>query len=112
MIIRSQNLIIDANLFTYIDIIAVHSNNRAFMTTKDTSTFDTESAHEDIIKLASYRMPFGKHAGQLLIDLPEPYVVWFHGKGFPEGELGRMLGITYEIKVNGLEPLFKPLLNR
>ena len=73
------------------------------------TTLDNQLAHEDILKLASYRMPFGKHAGQLLIDLPEPYVVWFHGKGFPAGELGRMLGLTYEIKVNGLEALFKPL---
>ena len=73
------------------------------------TTLDNRLAHEDILKLASYRMPFGKHAGQLLIDLPEPYVVWFHGKGFPAGELGRMLGLTYEIKVNGLEALFKPL---
>ncbi len=76
------------------------------------ATFDTELAHKDILKLASYRMPFGKHAGQLLIDLPEPYVVWFHQKGFPDGELGRMLGITYEIKTNGLEHLFKPLINK
>ena len=80
------------------------------MTNKDAPTFDTALAHEDILKLASYRMPFGKHAGQLLIELPEPYVVWFHNKGFPNGELGRMLGITYEIKVNGLEALFKPLM--
>lgn len=80
------------------------------MTNKDKSTFNSALAHEDILKLANYRMPFGKHAGQLLIELPEPYVVWFHNKGFPSGELGRMLGITYEIKVNGLEALFKPLM--
>jgi len=72
-------------------------------------SIDSELAHEDILKLATYRMPFGKHAGQLLIDLPEPYVVWFHAKGFPAGELGRMLGLTYEIKANGLESLFTPL---
>ncbi len=82
------------------------------MTSKDLQSIDTELAHEDILKLASYRMPFGKHAGQYLIDLPEPYVVWFHNKGFPNGELGRMLGITYEIKANGLEHLFKPLMKR
>jgi len=82
------------------------------MTTDDNPAFNAALAHEDIIKLASYRMPFGKHAGQLLIDLPEPYVVWFHSKGFPPGELGRMLGITYEIKANGLEHLFKPLMNK
>jgi len=54
-------------------------------------------------------MPFGKYKGSLLIDLPEPYVVWFANKGFPNGELGIMMAITYEIKVNGLEYLFKPL---
>ncbi len=64
---------------------------------------------QELLKLASYRMPFGKHKGQLLIDLPEPYVVWFAKQGFPKGELGVMLGILYEIKLNGLEYLFKPL---
>jgi len=80
------------------------------MTDIEASSLDKTLAHQDILQLATYRMPFGKHAGQLLIDLPEPYVVWFHNKGFPKGELGRMLGITYEIKVNGLEGLFKPLI--
>lgn len=82
------------------------------MSTTDLPPLNNALAHEDILKLASYRMPFGKYAGQLLIDLPEPYVVWFHSKGFPNGELGRMLGITYEIKANGLEHLFEPLMNK
>ena len=64
---------------------------------------------QQLLKLAAYRMPFGKYKGSLLIDLPEPYVVWFANKGFPNGELGIMMAITYEIKVNGLEYLFKPL---
>jgi len=64
-----------------------------------------------LLKLANYRMPFGKYANRLLIDLPEPYVVWFANKGFPNGELGEMLKITHEIKVNGLEYLFNPLRN-
>ena len=63
----------------------------------------------ELLKLARYRMPFGKYANRLLIDLPEPYVVWFANKGFPEGELGRMLRIIHEIKINGLEYLFEPL---
>lgn len=62
-----------------------------------------------LLKLAKTRMPFGRYKGRLLIDLPEPYVIWFAKKGFPKGELGRMLNIVYEIKVNGLEYLFKPL---
>lgn len=62
-----------------------------------------------LLRLAEYRMPFGKYANRRLIDLPEPYVVWFAKKGFPSGELGQMLRIVYEIKVNGLEYLFDPL---
>ena len=64
---------------------------------------------EELLELATMRMPFGKYQGQLLIDLPEPYVVWFSGQGFPKGKLGRMLQTVYEIKVNGLEYLFTPL---
>ena len=63
----------------------------------------------ELLKLAQYRMPFGKYSNRLLIDLPEPYVVWFANKGFPEGELGKMLRIVHEIKINGLEYLFDPL---
>lgn len=64
---------------------------------------------EYLMKLARTRMPFGKYKNRLLIDLPEPYVVWFSRQGFPKGELGNMLRIVYEIKANGLEYLFKPL---
>ena len=61
---------------------------------------------DQLKKLTYYRMPFGKYKDRLLIDLPEPYMVWFHGKGLPPGELGELLGIVYEIKLNGLEYLF------
>ena len=67
------------------------------------------NSREDLVELARTRMPFGKYEGLLLIDLPEPYVVWFAQQGFPEGKLGRMLQAVYEIKVNGLEYLFDPL---
>lgn len=63
----------------------------------------------DLLKLAEAKMPFGKYAGTRLVDLPERYVVWFSQKGFPKGELGRMLKAVYEIKVNGLEYLFDPI---
>lgn len=62
-----------------------------------------------LLKLAQARMPFGKHTGCRLVDLPEPYVVWLSRKGFPAGELGELLRTVYEIKVNGLEYLFEPL---
>jgi len=62
-----------------------------------------------LLELAQVKMPFGKYAGWLLIDLPEPYVVWFKQKGFPAGKLGRQLETIYVIKANGLEHLFDPL---
>ena len=62
---------------------------------------------EAFIKLAKAVMPFGKYAGRRLVDLPEPYVVWFKQKGFPKGELGQMLETVYTIKANGLEYLFR-----
>ena len=67
---------------------------------------------DDLFKIANMPMPFGKYKGRALIDLPEAYVVWFHGKGFPEGELGSLLAQLYEIKANGLEALFEPLKNQ
>ena len=62
-----------------------------------------------LLKIAKTRMPFGKYKGRLLVDLPEPYLVWFSQKGLPEGELCMMLGLMYEVKLNGLEYLFAPL---
>ncbi len=59
------------------------------------------------IELATTKMPFGKYKGTRLVDLPEPYLVWFSQKGFPKGKLGEMLQTVYEIKLNGLEYLFK-----
>lgn len=64
---------------------------------------------QQLLELAETRMPFGKYQGRLLIDLPEPYVVWFAQQGFPKGKLGDQLRTIYEIKVNGLEYLFDPL---
>ena len=52
-------------------------------------------------------MPFGKYQGRPLIDLPEDYVVWFYAKGFPEGDLGHLFGLLYEIQLNGLESMVR-----
>ena len=52
---------------------------------------------EDLIKLARWKMPFGKYSGRVLIDLPG------------EGELGALLGLAMEIRREGLESLIRPL---
>lgn len=65
--------------------------------------------HSKLLELAATKMPFGKYKGRRLVELPEPYVVWFAGQGFPPGKLGDMLRTVYEIKVNGLEYLFDRL---
>ena len=65
---------------------------------------------QELIEAVNQIMPFGKYAGRKLLQLPEPYLVWFHSKGFPEGKLGEQLALMYEIKLNGLEGMLKPLL--
>jgi hypothetical protein len=62
-----------------------------------------------LFDLVNSRMPFGKYKGWILCDLPEPYLVWYQQKGFPNGKLGMQLNTLYEIKLNGLEYLLKPL---
>ena len=63
------------------------------------------------LKLAvNQTMPFGKYAGRKLLHLPEPYLVWFHQQGFPNGKLGEQLALIYEVKLNGLENVLEPLL--
>ena len=62
-----------------------------------------------LIELVSVRMPFGKYKNRILCDLPEPYLVWFQQKGFPPGRIGVLLSALYEIKLNGLEDLLKPI---
>jgi len=61
-----------------------------------------------LTELVKFKMPFGKYKGVLICNLPEPYLVWFYQKGFPEGKLGMLLSTMYEIKLNGLEYLLKP----
>ena len=57
-------------------------------------------------------MPFGKYEGHFLVDLPEPYLVWFRQKGFPKGAMGQLLEEILEIKINGLEHLIRPLIRK
>ena len=64
---------------------------------------------EDLVALANMKMPYGKYAGKVIIDLPEEYLLWFANKGFPSGNLGNLMQIALEIKINGQEVVFDPL---
>jgi uncharacterized protein len=63
----------------------------------------------DLEKLLTQTMPFGKHQGTTLADLPGNYLNWFAREGFPKGELGRLLALAHEIDHNGLSELLTPL---
>ena len=64
---------------------------------------------QDLEKLVTWKMPFGKHQGKLLADLPGNYLNWFAREGFPEGEIGRLLQLMQEIDHNGLKGMLAPL---
>lgn len=64
---------------------------------------------EDLQKLVSMPMPYGKHKGRVIADLPGNYLAWFAREGFPQGELGRLLQLMHEIDHNGLSELLRPL---
>lgn len=64
---------------------------------------------EDLELLVSRQMPFGKHKGTVIADLPGNYLNWFAREGFPPGEIGRLLALMQEIAHNGLKDLLKPL---
>ena len=64
---------------------------------------------EDLHKLVTLSMPFGKHKGVLLADLPGHYLNWFAREGFPKGEMGQLLALMHELDHNGLRDLLRPL---
>ena len=63
-------------------------------------------------RLVTTEMPYGKHKGTLLADLPGNYLNWFAREGFPPGELGRLLALMHELDHNGLSSLLIPLRQR
>ncbi|GAA0214539.1 MULTISPECIES: DUF3820 family protein [Kangiella] len=67
---------------------------------------------ELLLQSINQTMPFGKYKGRKLLELPEPYLVWFHKNGYPEGKLGQQLALMYEVKLNGLEGMLRPLLGK
>jgi uncharacterized protein (DUF3820 family) len=69
-------------------------------------------APTDLELLITRVMPFGKHKGCVIADLPGNYLNWFAREGFPQGEIGRLLALMHEIDHNGLGELLTPLRRR
>jgi len=67
---------------------------------------------EDLQLLVTTPMPFGKHKGVLIADLPGHYLNWFARVGFPKGKVGQLLQLMQEIDHNGLKPILSPLRER
>ncbi len=64
---------------------------------------------EQLQRLVTQVMPYGKYKGRLIADLPGNYLNWFARKGFPPGELGKLLALMQELDHNGLSYLLAPL---
>lgn len=64
---------------------------------------------ENLNKLVSVKMPYGKYKGRIIADLPGNYLNWFAREGFPPGDLGQLLALMQELDHNGLKPLLDPL---
>ena len=57
---------------------------------------------EDLELLVTREMPFGKHKGRIIADLPGNYLNWFAREGFPPGEIGRLLALLQELHARRL----------
>lgn len=73
--------------------------------------YDVTMETDDLLRLVTTTMPFGKHKGVLIADLPGNYLNWFAREGFPNGSIGKLLALMQEIDHNGLRDILKPLRN-
>jgi len=64
---------------------------------------------DDLERLLTQTMPFGRYRGRPIADLPGNYLNWFAREGFPRGEIGRLLALMQTLDHNGLRPLLAPL---
>ena len=64
---------------------------------------------EDLQRLVTLPMPYGKYKGRVIADLPGHYLNWFAREGFPKGDLGHLLALMQTIDTNGLSSLLIPL---
>lgn len=73
------------------------------------SSASSTDMQTEMLRLVTTTMPFGKHKGVLIADLPGNYLNWFAREGFPNGSIGKLLALMQEIDNNGLRDILKPL---
>ncbi len=60
--------------------------------------------------LTKTKMPYGKYKDTIICEIPSFYLEWMaRESAFPKGKMGMLLQTMYEIRLNGLEDLLKPL---
>lgn len=74
--------------------------------------FTLKMNKEHLQLLLTSVMPYGKYKGRVIADLPGDYLNWFARKGFPPGEIGKLLALMQELDHNGLSSLLDPLRKR
>jgi len=77
---------------------------------------DRDDFRNLLIEIGNTRMPYGKFgiksyppSGVPIMDLPQEYLCWFMGKGFPKGRLGELMAQVCEIKSVGMDSVFDPV---
>ena len=83
----------------------MHKINLPTNTPQTPMEYNNKEIFESLVKTA---MPYGKHKGTLLCDIPVYYLEWMKRKGFAKSKLCVQLETMYEIKLNGLDSLLDP----
>ncbi len=52
-------------------------------------------------------MPFGRYRGRRLVEVPAEYLQSFATKGWPNGRIGELMKIVYQMKADGSEAVFR-----
>ena len=66
---------------------------------------------EHLIGLANQKIYFGKHKGQYILDLPEPYLLWLRKQDLENQKFKDLVSEICSLKENGLEGMVRKFRN-
>ena len=82
----------------------------------DFTEIDREDFRNLLGESGKTTMPFGRFGpkdfpprGVPIMDLPPEYLQWFAERGFPQGQLGELMQVVFEINDVGMGSVFDPL---